>query len=137
MEQIKALWQYLSGFPKWEQQTLVVDTTAAVPDGCGLFPRGVEVRKRQEDLLGNVRLQLRQSFLLRRTALHTQTSATWLLELQNWVLENPPHGLEPVFGKDLQLRLEKGQLKRTDQSGTATYEGTVIIDYTKENQNEN
>ena len=137
MEQINALWQYLSGFPQWEENSVLVDVTPEKPDGCGLFPQGVEVLKRQTDVTGGVRLRMRQSFLLRRIGVRTGASAAWLLELQNWVLEHPPCALEPVWGTDLQLRLEKGRLTRTEQSGTATYEAVVIIEYTKENQNEN
>lgn len=137
MEQLNALWQYLSGFPQWEEPLPRVDTTPEKPDGCGLFPRGVEVLKRQEDVLGNVQLRLRQSYLLRRTALRTVSSAAWLLQLQGWVLAHPPRALESVFGTRLQLRLEKGRLTRSEQSGTAAYEAVVIIEYTKENQNEN
>ncbi|MBO5317057.1 MAG: hypothetical protein J6A74_01280 [Oscillospiraceae bacterium] len=132
MQHVKALGKYLSGFPQWKEGLPAVDTTPAIPEGCGLFPRGVEVLKRQEDVTGGVQLRLRQSFLLRRTALRTETSAGWLLALQNWALENPPRELETVFGTNLQLRLEKGRLIRAEQSGTATYEVAVIIEYTKE-----
>lgn len=133
MEQINALWQYLSGFALWQEKTPVVDTTPAAPDGCGLFPRGVEVLERKLDVAGDERLRLRQSFLLRRRAARTAQAAAWLMELQSWVLTNPPRHLEPVFGTDLQLRMEKGRLTRAEQPGTATYEGIIIMEYTKEN----
>lgn len=133
MDQINALWQYLSRFPLWQKQELTVDTTPAAPEGCGLFPRGMEVLSRKQDVTGGVCLRLRQTFLLRRRGVQAEKAAAWLLELQNWVLGNPPLDLETVFGAGLQLRMEKGRLTQGKQPGTAIYEGIIIMEYTKEN----
>ena len=132
MKEINAVWQYLSRFPLWQDGTSAVDTVPAVPDGCGLFPQGMEVLQHRQDVTGGQKLRLRQTFLLRRRAVHTCQSASWLLRLQGWVAENPPCELEPVFGSGLTLHMEKGRMTQKQQTGTALYEGTIIIEYTKE-----
>ena len=132
MDQINALWQYLCRFPLWREQALTVDTTPAEPGRCGLFSRGMEVLERKQDITGGQKLRVKQTFLLRRRGVRTAGEAAWLLQLQNWVLENPPRELEPVFGTELRLRMEKGRLTQTRQPGTAIYDGTIILEYIKE-----
>lgn len=132
MEQLKALKALLCCFPQWGAQSLSVDARHSCPEGCGLFPLGLQVTSRQEDVLGNVTYRLRQSFLLRRAACAGETAAAWLMELQDWLLRQPTEKLEGCFGKNLRLRPEAGHLVNARQPGTGIYEIKIHVDYEKE-----
>ena len=132
MEQCNGLKAYLLQFPLWGDQPLEVDVLRAKPDGCGLFPLGLQVIARREDVLGNGVLTLRQSFLLRRNAVAGEGAAQWLLQLQNWLLTPPPADLQSQFGAGLRLWAEDGRLVNTSQPGTGVYEVKIHAEYEKE-----
>lgn len=128
MELLEILKGWLVGFPRWGEVDLNIDATAAQPVSCGLFPQGMEELKRQEDVLGNVKCRLRQTFLLRRLALHQEEAALWLMDFAHWVRLQKP----PAVGENTRIRAEKGRLLSADQTGTATYEIKLILEYDKE-----
>ena len=132
MEQLNQLKAYLMRFPLWEDQPLEVDNLQATPEGCGLFPVGVQVIRRREDVLGGQVLHLRQSYLLRRNACTGEEAAAWLLQLQNWLLTQSAKGLEPWFGVGIWLWAEGGRLVNTAQPGTGIYEVKIHVEYEKE-----
>ena len=133
MEQIKELEDLLRAFPLWEEGSLQIDSTVPEPGSCGLFSMGTEELSRQEDVTGNLRLRLRQRFILRRVFPRGEDAAGWLLQLQQWLPRNIRY--MPGFGLDCVIRAEKGQLGKTRQPGTDIYEVTVTVDFTKENEN--
>ena len=121
----------LTQFPFWGEQPLLVDEANGKPETCGLFPLGVRVRFCREDVLGNVTLGLRQSFLLRRAAYAGEGSADWLLQLQDWLLRQPTEALSD-FGRVPRLSVENGRLVSSKQPGTGIYELNIHVDYEKE-----
>lgn len=133
MEQINALRALLLTFPLWGQQPLFIDSTDASPECCGLFPLGLRELERREDVLGGCRQRLRQTFLLRRHGCRGEDAAAWLLQLQQWLMEQADV-LQPVFGTQLQLRAEQGKLTSTAQPGTGVYEVQITVEYTKEKE---
>ena len=132
MEQINAIKALLQQFPLWGAQPLSVDMREAAPGKSALFPQGLQVLDRREDVLGNVKCRLRQSFLLRRVACIGETAADWLMQLQNWMLTQPTSDLEPFFGKDLHLWAQGGHLANGKQPGTGIYEVKIYAEYEKE-----
>ena len=129
MEALEKVKGWLVEFPQWDAQALHVDTTAAEPGNCGLFPLGQEVLQTKQDVLGNVTQWLRMTFLLRRVALRQEEAAGWLLSLQDWVRQQSLSGLAPSLGADCRVRAEKGRLVSTAQTGTGIYEVRIVFEY--------
>lgn len=132
MEKINAIKALLLQFPQWGDQPLTVDVLGNQPDSTGLFPLGLQVLSRQEDIRGNVRLHLQESFLLRRGSAVGQPAAAWLLALQHWLLTQPVAHLEPLFGPKLRLWAQQGRLLHAKQPGTGIYEVKIHAQYEKE-----
>lgn len=132
MEQLKALKDYLMQFPQWGSRSLTVDIREGKPESCALFPKGIRVLDRREDVQGHVKLRLRQSFLLRAAAFAGESAASRMMAFQNWLLTQPTQTLEPYFGSGLWLRAEAGQLKNGKQPGTGIYEVMIHAEYEKE-----
>ena len=126
MEHLDLLQGWLAGFPGWQEA--LTDTTEDTPGSCGLFPQGVEVR-RQEDVLGNLRLSCTERYLLRRHACRNEAAARWLQEFQAWVNSQTQF---PALGERCRVTAEKGRLVSTSQAGMATYELMLTCDYGKE-----
>lgn len=141
MTVLEKIRNWLVTFPQWGEVELVIDSTAAVPVSCGLFPGGVEEIARREDVLGNSTVQYRQYFTLRREAERSEAAAQWLLEFQNWVQEQSWLGLAPQFGdnpRQERMRAEKGKLTSISETGTAAYEVKLTAQYIKNfKENEN
>ncbi|MBQ3252156.1 MAG: hypothetical protein IJB02_02815 [Oscillospiraceae bacterium] len=132
MDTLTAMLTFLRQFPLWEQQSLTVDEKSPKPHTCQLFPLGLTVLRRRENVQGDKVFTLRQSFLLRRVAYAGQTAAAWLLALQNWLLTQPVEALEPAFGNRLRLWAEQGQPAGLNQPGTGVYQVKIHVEYEKE-----
>ena len=132
MELLQSIKNWLVTFPLWGEQELHMDTTAAEPDNCGLFPLGQEVLQTRQDVLGTTRQQLRYTFLLRRLALRQEDAAAWLLALQDWVRQQSLRQLAPRLGEHCTFRAEKGKLVSATQTGSGTYEVKIITEFIKE-----
>ena len=132
MELLQQIKDWLMTFPQWGEQVMHIDTTAAEPDNCGLFPLGQEVLESQQDILGNTRQRLRYTFLLRRLALRQAEAAGWLLTFQDWVRQQSRQRLAPQLGEDCVFRAEKGKLISASQTGSGTYELKIITEFIKE-----
>ena len=130
MEQLNAVKTLLCSFPGWGDGSFTVDTPTGKPEESGLFPLGLQVKDRREDVLGNVRLRLRQSFLLRRVFPTGEAGAGWVMKLQNWLLQQAPQW--ECFGKRVHLWAENGHLVSSKQPGTGIYEVKIHVDYEKE-----
>ena len=130
LETMKA---WLETFPKWEG-TLQFDYADTVPGSVGLYPRGVTELSRREDVLGNVKIRCSCAFVLRRTAGQRGENARWLLEFQNWVMEQDRMGLAPKFGdepKTERLRAFEGRLDSHNQAGSSMYTVHLTAEFTK------
>ena len=130
MEQIK---QWLQSFPGWEG-TVCVDYVDAKPGNTGLYPKGLKEIFRREDVLGNLTVHYRYDFLLRRNAARGEENAQWLMEFQNWVMEQSRLGLAPQFGDDPKterIRASEGQLQSHAQAGSSMYTVRLSKEFTK------
>jgi hypothetical protein len=124
---------WLQTFPGWED-TLCVDYTDGVPGSSGLYPRGVTEISRWEDVLGNVAVRCRCVFTLRRSACPSEDNARWLLDLQQWVMEQNRLGLVPQFGDDPRqerIRAYEGRLDKSFQTGSGLYTVQLSAEFTK------
>ena len=133
MTELELLSAWLQTFPLWDTDTQI-DLTDAVPGSTGLFPKGLQELSRREDVLGNLAVRCRCSFLLRRCACPGEDSARWLLDLQNWVMEQERLGLTPKFGDDPKterLRAQEGKLKNSFQTGSGLYTVQLTAEFTK------
>lgn len=134
MEQLEILRQWLRSFPGWGDVPVHIDTLPVQTENAGVYPLGLEVLERKEDLLGNVRLRCRQRFDLYKTVSPGEDHAQWLLELQHWVLEQCAMGQAPRFGdvpSAEHIRAEKGKLKEITAAGTAVYAVTITAEFIK------
>ena len=129
MDELNLLTNWLLSCPVWQGDAPQVDHTDAQMNSCGLFPLGLEVLSRQENLLGQVRCRCRLSFALRKNCAVGQAAAAWLIDLQNWVLENSHSA--PKFGADQSVRAEKGTLTKLTATGTGLYEVRIAFEFTK------
>ena len=127
MEHLEELTVWLKSFPRWGEADLTVDSTGSKPGACGLFPVGIEVLESREDVLGNRKTRLRQSFLLRRNAVRGTDAAAWLLGFARWAEQSA--AAAPVFGSRQTLRAEKGRLSNAAQTGTGFYEIKLTFEY--------
>lgn len=136
MEELEKIKAWLVTYPKWEGE-LFVDYTKAEPGHFGLYPLGVQVLHRQEDVLGNRFARLRSTYQLRRVITgHADgtVNAGWLLDFAQWVQSQSEMGLAPQLGTVSQtqtFRAEKGRLQKADQVGTAVYSIDLVAEYTK------
>lgn len=128
MEYLEKMRGFLQGFPLWQGE-LLTDTAGPETGSVGLFPLGVTVISRQEDVLGRVKTRYKAEFALRRVAAGNEEEAGWLLELQSWVMgqKNPGFGDEPDTET---IRAEKGKLVSRSQSA-ATFEVRLTVEFTK------
>ena len=130
LENMKA---WLQTFPQWEGN-IQVDYLEAVPGNTGLYPKGITEISRREDVLGNVKVRCRSTFLLRKTAVDTEENARWLLAFQQWVMEQNRLGLTPQFGdepKTERLLAVDGRLESHAQVGSSLYTVQLQAEFTK------
>ena len=124
---------WLQTFPQWED-SIQIDFLQARPGSSGLYPKGLTELSRREDVLGNLTLQCRCDFLLRKNAGIREENARWLLEFQQWVMEQDRLGLAPKFGdapKSERIRVADGQLQSLSQTGSALYTVKLWTEFTK------
>lgn len=126
-EQLNQVAAWVQQFPFWEDQSLSVDTTPPKPGTCGLFPIGETEVSRKEDVLGNTHCRYRQEYLLRRVALRGENAAIWLMSFGRWARTAAP----PAIGKDCVARAARGRLLTSVNTGIATYEIKISMEYTE------
>lgn len=129
---LPALRDFLAGAPALSDLTLRVEDAGPAPGTGGLWPRGVTVLTRKENLLGGVSLRCRAEFLLRLCLplppgddARAVRNAGRLLALQSWVAAKSAAHALPAFGNGLPegetLRAQDGRLETADAGGTARY----------------
>lgn len=139
---LSALRDFLAGAPALAEVPLRVENVGPAPGTGGLWPRGVTVLTRKEDLLGGVRLRCRAEFLLRLCLplppgddAQAVRNAGRLLALQSWVAAQSAAHTLPAFGNGLPegetLRAEDGRLETADAGGTARYTLRLLAEYTE------
>lgn len=136
MDVLDQVRQWLLTYPKWEEGNLLyIDYTDGMPGNSGLFPTGFQVLSRQEDVLGGVKVLCRCNFSLYRvgTADPEGADARWLMEFQQWVLQQSAAGLAPKFGDEPNMeiiRAEKGTL-RERHPGMQVYAVVLTAEFVK------
>ena len=124
---------WLETFPLWKD-VLHFDYADSVPGNTGLYPRGITELSSREDVLGNRKSRISCTFTLRRAASGGQENAQWLLDFQNWVMEQDRLGLAPKFGDEPQnerIRAFEGRLDSHKQVGSAFYTVQLTVEFTK------
>ena len=130
LEKVK---QWLQSFPLWED-SLQIDYLDAAPGNGGLYPRGFQELSAREDVLGNRAVRYRCTFLLRRQTARSQDNAQWLMDFQNWVMEQDRLHLAPQFGDDPKserIRALEGRLDSHNQTGCALYTVQLQKEFTR------
>ena len=125
--------QWLASFPGWEEK-LSIDYLDSLPGTSGLYPKGIKELSRREDVLGNLRVRCAWVFTLRRSACPGEDNARWLMELQQWAMEQDRLGLTPKFGdepKTERLRVYGGRLDKAFQTGSGLYTAQLSAEFTK------
>lgn len=139
---LPALRDFLAGAPALSDLTLRVEDAGPAPGTGGLWPRGVTVLTRRENLLGGVSLRCRAEFLLRLCLplppgddARAVRNAGRLLALQSWVAAKSAAHALPAFGNGLPegetLRAQDGRLETADAGGTARYTIRLLAEYTE------
>ena len=139
---LPALRDFLAGAPALSDLTLRVEDAGPAPGTGGLWPRGVTVLTRKENLLGGVSLRCRAEFLLRLCLplppgddARAVRNAGRLLALQSWVAAKSAAHALPAFGSGLPegetLRAQDGRLETADVGGTARYTIRLLAEYTE------
>lgn len=139
---LPALRDFLAGAPALSDLTLRVEDAGPAPGTGGLWPRGVTVLTRKENLLGSVSLRCRAEFLLRLCLplppgddARAVRNAGRLLALQSWVAAKSAAHALPAFGNGLPegetLRAQDGRLETADAGGTARYTIRLLAEYTE------
>ena len=124
---------WLQTYPKWEG-VLQFDYADSVPGNTGLYPKGMTEISSREDVLGNRKTRLSCAFTMRRSAAAGEKNARWLLDFQNWVMEQDRLGLTPKFGDEPQnerIRAFEGRLDTHKQVGSAFYTVQLTVEFTK------
>lgn len=136
MDVLDKVRQWVRKFPLWEEGNLLyIDFTDGVPGNVGIFPEGLQVLSRREDVLGRKELRCRYNFCIYRVgdSWCAGDDARWLLRFQDWVLQQSAAGLAPVFG-DVPgmetIRAEKGKL-REKQPGMQAYAVVLTADFVR------
>ena len=139
---LPALRDFLAGAPALSDLTLRVEDAGPAPGTGGLWPRGVTVLTRRENLLGGVSLRCRAEFLLRLCLplppgddARAVRNAGRLLALQSWVAAKSAAHALPAFGNGLPegetLRAQDGRLETADAGGAARYTIRLLAEYTE------
>lgn len=131
---------WLTAAPSLADITLTTDELSPCPGQGGLYPQGVTVTRRTENLWGGQTRQCRAEFLLRLVlpAATAAANADRVTALQDWVNARRDH---PRLGNaDLSretLTASEGRLEQTDAEGTNRYSLRLTAEFTdKEETNE-
>ena len=127
---------WLRTFPGWQDE-IFVNFIPGQTGACGIYPQGIRLLSRKEDILGGQKLRLQSSYQLRRTAERSQQNlpqAHWLQQLQQWVLTQSLAGLAPQLGEDTRWSVKDGKLEKDRQPGVGVYTLTLMAEYTMPEQ---
>lgn len=120
---------------------LAIDYTSNVPNSAGLFPSGLVEVGRRRDVLGNVESDRQANFALYAVLEKSpgddagaSYNAGWLMDFQEWVLEQSAKGLAPSFGdvpEKERIVAQNGQIYESDAEGWAMYAIQISASFTK------
>lgn len=138
---ISGLLRWLAEAPPLADISMTADALGPLPGQGGLYPQGVTVIRRTEDVCGGVTRRCRAEFLLRLTlpSASAAHNAGRLLAVQDWVNSRRDH---PRLGStDLDretLTASGGRLEQAGAEGTDRYLVRLTAEFTdKEEPYEN
>ncbi len=127
----------LAGIRAWQ-----IDDAGPMPWQGGVFPAGVTVTARRQDLCGGVTLRCRAAFVVRLALPQGRRAqnAALLLALQDWVARQSAARAAPAFGNaefDREtLSAGEGRLERAEAAGVGIYAVRLTADYTEYDKEE-
>ena len=128
MEQLK---NWAASYPGFAGMALTLDALPGRPGCIGLFCRGEEVLRRQEDITGGIRCRKRLTLTLalccRKDPEGDCHTPQLLLDFGRWAAS----AQAPVLGQDQTVRAEKGGLKHAGAGGVGRYELRIIFEFTE------
>ena len=130
MDELEILINWLKQCDMLAEVPIGVDHLDKAAPAAAVHPQGVTVLWRKENVLGawQARYSLRCMVSVRLTKSGDGHDAAWgLLELQEWVQQNPA----PLLGEAQVSRMEKGRLAKENGDGTAVYQAVLTVEYTK------
>lgn len=136
MEILEKIINWLKTYPLWGEGGICVDHLDPEPGSAGLYQKGLQEKKRTEDVQGNVITHCRYRFLLRRMA---QDKEQWLPDFQQWVQDQCAQRLIPHLGDEPvreRIQAVDGKLVEASQPGTGVYEVALVVDLIKNYQEE-
>lgn len=138
---IRDLTAWLSAAPPLADIAFTTDALGPAPGGGGVYPQGVEVLKRTENLCGGVTLRCKAVFLVRLVlpSAAAADNADRLLAVQRWVNSRRDH---PRLGSAEPhretLTAGEGRLEQAGAEGTDRYIVRLMAEFTdKEEPDEN
>ena len=131
MEVLEKMRQWLRLYPGFQDSWEIhMDCTDGSSRNLGLFPRGLEIKNRKTDVIGNVTCCCLYRFRLEIAAGEPRQ----VLDFQNWVYDQSVRGLAPRFGDDPSaetMTAERGQLLKLRRPGMPMYEVGLTARFTK------
>lgn len=126
--------EWLATYPGWQKGiTLFVDYLGCVPGCAALYPQGVEVLERREDVLGGVRTRNRLRCMVYRVAAQEEDfekDARWTEGFCTWVRQQSDAGLAPRLGDGKEwIQAKNGRLVRVPSAGTGVYGVELVAEY--------
>ena len=121
----------LAGVRSWQ-----IDDAGPAPGQAGIFPAGVTVTARRQDVCGGTVLHCRAAFVVRLVLPRDRRAqnAALLLALQGWVAAQSAAHTAPRFGAEPDretLAAAEGRLERADAGGTGIYAIRLTAEYTE------
>lgn len=130
MEELEILIQWLKQCDVLAAVPIGVDHLDKMPPAAAVYPKGLTVLWRKEDVLGRwqekYRLRCMVSVRFAKSGDGYDAAQSWL-ELQKWVQLHPA----PLLGEAQVSRMEKGKLAQENGDGTAVYQAVLTVEYTK------
>lgn len=114
-------------------QPLMLESTLGNQEGWGLFPMGTQILSSQEDVLGNRREKVRQTYVLRHIGSISDSDTAFLLtELEQWIQQQNAQRRIPMMGQERSADFIKGEKARRSQLRTQSmtvYEMVLTAEY--------
>lgn len=140
MSALKTIRDWLATFPGYTRlQSLRVDYLAAEPDNGSIAPSGLIEISRKENIFGDVIVEKQYNFglyyIFTKATEDDEGStenADWIIDLQEWVLEQSILGQAPTFGddpKNEKIKAQNGTIYGATDDGTAIYMVQLSINF--------
>lgn len=142
MSALKTIREWLKTFPGYSRlQSMRVDYLAAEPDSGSIAPSGLIEVSRKENIFGDITVVKQYNFGLYYVfAKATEDddgsteNADWIIDLQEWVLEQSILGKAPTFGdepKEEKIKAQNGTIYGATEEGTAIYMVQLSVEFIK------